>query len=115
MVETRSRKFLLDEHITLIHSESARAATKISQFRASDAGMAGEFLATHNRCSWCNRATYCLPSIVAPFDAMLLALIEDCIRSDASANLCKTVAESLGHKASKVCPRTGVASIPNPR
>jgi hypothetical protein len=31
-----------------------------------------------------------------PFDAMLLALIEDCIRSDASANLCKTVTDSLG-------------------
>jgi hypothetical protein len=26
---------------------------------------------------------------------MLLALIEDCIRSDASANLCKTVADSF--------------------
>jgi hypothetical protein len=46
--------------------------------------MAGEFLATHNSCSWCNRATYWRRSIVAPFDAMLLALIEDCIRSDAA-------------------------------
>jgi hypothetical protein len=26
---------------------------------------------------------------------MLLALVEDCIRSDASANLCKTVADSF--------------------
>jgi hypothetical protein len=28
-------------------------------------------------------------------DAMLIALIEDCIRSDASANLCKTVTDSF--------------------
>ena len=35
------------------------------------------------------------PGLVAPFDAMLLALIEDCIRSDASANLCKTVTDSF--------------------
>ena len=35
---------------------------------------------------------------VAPFDAMLLAFIEDCIRSDASANLCKTVTDSFTTK-----------------
>jgi hypothetical protein len=36
---------------------------------------------------------------------MLLALIEDCIRSDASANLCKTVTDSL---VRAICERGGV-------
>jgi len=41
------------------------------------------------------------PRLVAPFDAMLLAFIENCIRSDASANLFKTVADSFQIHASR--------------
>src|SRR5262245_60361643 len=49
------------------------------------------------------------PGLVAPFDAMLLALIEDRIRSDASANLCKTVADSFRWPVAPILSRTGVA------